>query len=171
MASEKLVKQLLAINFSLHPSSAPADITAAHVVAKFWMQALAPFEDAEVEPIATRALESSTFPLKPADIVPKLACARLGVIPWEEAYAEVCDLIDMRDGSFRRSPDSPQKRVADRMLSALQARTGEGSHALRAQFRDAYHAEVERMIDEEREPGGVLAIGSSNGVKAIEAQP
>lgn len=171
MASDELISSLIAMNSAFFPHSTPQTPVALDVVMSVWRDELAPFTDAEVLAAGKKAMGRATSPLKPADIVPKLACARLGVIPWEEAYAEVCDLIDMRDGSFRRSPDSPQKRVADRMLSALQARTGEGSHALRAQFRDAYHAEVERMIDEEREPGGVLAIGAANAVKAIEAKP
>lgn len=169
MASEKLVKQLLAINFSLHPSSAPADITAAHVVAKFWMQALAPFEDAEVEPIATRALESSTFPLKPADVVPKLAINRLGVVPWEEAFPLA------RQAALRREihelPEGPIQDVARSMREAfLNRKVDDPLTILQAQFRDSYNAAVSRLIDEERKPGGMLAIGSANGVKAIEAK-
>lgn len=161
MASEKLVRELLAINGALHPGSVPSDQDMRVVLRKFWLDALAPFDDAEVEPIAKAALHSSPYPLKPADIVPKLTRKRLDILPWDEAFADVCRLIDLRNGSFRDSKDSAQKRVADRMLSAFQKRTSENETTLRAQFRDAYHKEVEAIIEDERQFGQLALSGAT----------
>lgn len=165
MASEKLVREILAINGSLHPNSVPSDQDMRIVLRRFWLSALAPFDDSEVEPVAMAALHSSPYPLKPADLVPKLTNSKLGILPWEEAFAEVCELIDMRDGSFRRSQESPQKRVADRMLSAFQNRSADTAVALRAQFRDAYHAEVEALIEDERQFGQLALPATQTAIE------
>ncbi len=175
MASDKLIRSLIAMNSAFFPNSTPPNLAAMDVVMDVWRDELAPFTDAEVLAAGKKAIGRTASPLKPVDIVPKLACARLGVLPWEQAYAEICELIDARNGSFRSAPESPQKWVGDRMLKALQNRNLDSAHAIRAQFRDAYHAEVEQLIDREREPGGLLAIEArkqpASNQQAIEVSP
>lgn len=168
MATLDIVKKILTLNSCLHPNSVPLEKDAREILVKLWMRALAPFTDPEVEPVVMSAFESSSYPLKPADVVPELSKRKLSLLPWEEAFTEVRSRVLRRDESAL--PDGPMKDVAKSLRTAiLDRKVDEPITILQAQFRDCYSAACSRWIDKQRSEGGVLAIEVGGALKLASA--
>lgn len=192
MASEKLVRMILAMNGSLHPSSVPADAEMRGILRAFWLDALAPFYDSEVEPVARAALQSSPYPLKPADIVPRLTAARLGLPSWEAAFSAFLELSKTTLDPPGQVPEAVTRwggerawrtryAVAQHPHPVFRAVAAEFVRPLcedvtdigivRAQFRDAYLAACERYVEDQRNPGGLLALPAASRVAIRQVDP
>lgn len=159
MATETCVRQLLTLNATMFPQSAPPDEASGRMLIAVWMNQLEPFADDVVVPAIGHVLGKAIYPLKPADIVPTLCRQKLGLEPWDLAFEDVKRRIYAHDGSLGRMEGGPARDVGMRMANAIRNGTTEGATILAAQFRDAYHAACEREIEEQREEGGLLARG------------
>lgn len=132
-----------------------------------WLKALEPFEDAEVEAVAMPILTDGRFALKPGDVVAPLQAKRLGLPSWDVAYAEVRDAILAQCGKLRDMPDSPAKRVGMIMRNAILNVGADNAGTIQAQFRDAYENACATWKDEQRQPGGLLAIDGPSKLRLV----
>lgn len=168
MASPETIIAVLTMNGSIHRSAKlnEEELTLASAV---WSEALAPFADSDVIAMARRKLAKSTFPLKPADIVVPLAKEQLGILPWEEAFRIVKFAVQAQCGELARMSDGPAKRVGMAMRNTILNCSSENSTAVAAQFRDAYEAACERIIDDATAPGAPMLTRSTQAL--IESRP